>query len=349
MSSKLKELKSPIERNRLSPLVVDLCCGMGGISLAAKQLNMQIVAGLDIEPAATRTYRENFPDAVVLTGSVRSSSLIQECQEALKFRQVREQKTIVVSGPPCQGFSVAGPRDPNDPRNQILLAVVRFIVALQPQCALIENVARILDDNHAIRLKKLVNVLRVGGYRVTEVVLNAEDYGVPQRRKRAFFLITRNGISPDALNHEFEKRKQDPVCVIDVLADLPLPKPRPDRYIDEIDDGKLSNHFAMQHSQGVKEKIAAIPVGSGPMSYRKLHPHRPANTLISGHRAPPAHYSQPRSITVREALRLQGFPDDFRVFGPFGSQMAQVTNAVPPPLAKVALEVLCQAGGVTLQ
>ena len=137
MPTKLKPLKTLIQRHASAPLVVDLCCGMGGISLAAKQLKMQIVAGLDIEPAATRTYRENFPDAVVLTGSVRSSSLIQECQGALKSLQNREQKTIVVSGPPCQGFSVAGPRDPNDPRNQILLAVTRFIVALQPQCALI--------------------------------------------------------------------------------------------------------------------------------------------------------------------------------------------------------------------
>ena len=108
------------------------------------------------------------------------------------------------------------------------------------------------------------------------------------------------------------------LCVKDVLGDLPTPTPRPDVYVDEHDDA----------------------------SYRKLHPARSSNTLISGHRAPPAHYDQPRSITVREAARLQGFPDTFRVYGPFANQMGQVTNAVPPPLARVALEVLCDVAGV---
>ncbi len=330
------------------PLVLDLCCGMGGISLAAKQLNMNVVAGVDIEPAATRTYQENFPNAAALTGSVRSASLLDQCKAIIERERKYNQDAVVVSGPPCQGFSVAGPRDPNDPRNQILLAVARFIAALRPRCAMIENVARILDDNHSSRLKKLAKVFNDGGYNINEILVNAEDYGVPQRRKRAFFMITQDAVEYDTLRQMFEDRKRDRVNVRNVLADLPKPKPRPDRYVDADDDGKLSNHFAMQHSQRVQKKIAAIPVGSGPMSYRKLHPERPANTLISGHRAPPAHYSQPRSITVREAMRLQGFPDSFRVYGPFGSQMSQVTNAVPPPLAKVALEVLCEIAGVTL-
>lgn len=319
---------------------------MGGISLAARQLGMQIVAGVDIEPAATRTYEQNFPGATAITGSVRSSSVVAQCKTLIADTRQSYQPAIVVSGPPCQGFSVAGPRDPNDPRNQILMAVARSIVALRPRCALIENVARILDDNHSDRIRKLTRVLVEGGFHVNEVLLNAEEYGVPQRRKRAFFFVTRRAVSYDRIVDEFENRKQEPLTVSDVLGDLPTPPVRPDRYTDESEDTSLTNHYAMQHSSKVKRKIAAIPQGSGPMSYRKLHPDRTSNTLISGHRAPPAHYAQPRSITVREAMRLQGFPDDFRVCGPFGSQMGQVTNAVPPPLAKVALEVLCDVAGV---
>ena len=106
------------------------------------------------------------------------------------------------------------------------------------------------------------------------------------------------------------------------------------------------NHVAMRHSLAVQEKIAAIEVGRGPMSYRKLDPMKPSNTLFSGHRAPPAHYKYPRSITVREAARLQGFPDDFRVFGSFANQMMQVTNAVPPPLARTVLQVLTEFAGI---
>lgn len=350
MQSHLRELKSNARTKVLAPpLVVDLCCGMGGISLAAQELGMQILAGVDVEPAATRTYHHNFADATAVTGSVRSSSVVQHCQDLIAKTRQSYQSTIVVSGPPCQGFSVAGPRDPNDPRNQILMAVARFIVAVKPRCAMIENVARILDDNHASRLSKLSRVLSRGGFHINEVVLNAEDFGVPQRRKRAFFLITRRAICRDRLLDAFEGRKQAPLCVVDVLDDLPTPRVRPDRYTEESEDGEITNHFAMQHSKRVKQKIASIAQGTGPMSYRKLHPHRTSNTLISGHRAPPAHYSQPRSITVREAMRLQGFPDDFRVLGPFGSQMSQVTNAVPPPLAKVALEVLCEFAGLKFE
>ena len=95
-----------------------------------------------------------------------------------------------------------------------------------------------------------------------------------------------------------------------------------------------------------KTEIAAIKPGTGPMSYRKLDPAKPANTLFSGHRAPPAHYAYPRSITVREAARLQGFPDDFRIYGSFANQMMQVTNAVPPPLARTVLQVIAEVTGV---
>ena len=346
MSKLVRDSKAHSLTGTLAPLVVDLCSGMGGISLAAQQLGMQVLSGVDIEPAATRTFQHNFPNATAITGSVRASSVIQQCKELIERTRQSYQSAIVVSGPPCQGFSVAGPREPNDPRNQILLAVARSIVVLKPRCALIENVARILDDNHSDRLEKLASVLNSGGYHVNEVVLNAEDYGVPQRRKRAFFLITRRAACNETLAKEFEDRKQERLSVIDVLDDLPKPLIRPDRYTEASEDTEITNHFAMQHSNQVKQKIAMIPQGSGPMSYRKLHPDRTSNTLISGHRAPPAHYSQPRSITVREAMRLQGFPDAFRVCGPFGSQMGQVTNAVPPPLAKVALEVLCEVAGV---
>ena len=337
------------KQNLHPPLVVDLCCGLGGISVAAGQLGMKVLAGVDVDASAARTYEHNFPGATTMVGSVRSGNLVERCKDLLEGERQSFQKSIVVSGPPCQGFSVAGPRDPNDPRNQILVAVARFIAAIQPHCGIIENVARVLDDNHSSRLKKLYRVFSDGGYHVHQVILNAADFGVPQNRRRAFFMVTKRRITSENLMQLFESQKQIPINVSDAIDDLPVPVPRPDKYVDAEDCGSLSNHFAMQHSKSVQAKIAAIPQGSGPMSYRKLHPDRRSNTLISGHRAPPAHYSQPRSITVREALRLQGFPDEFRVFGPFGSQMGQVTNAVPPPLARVALEVLCEVAGVDLE
>jgi DNA (cytosine-5)-methyltransferase 1 len=103
----------------------------------------------------------------------------------------------------------------------------------------------------------------------------------------------------------------------------------------------------MRHSERVKQKIALIEPGKGPMSYRRLKPDAPSRTLISGNRAPPTHFSEPRSITVREAARLQGFSDDFEISGVFSKQMLHVTNAVPPPLAKAALGALLAILGET--
>ena len=184
MASTLRESKGSSRRTRIAPLVVDLCCGMGGLSLAAKQLSMEVLAGVDISPSATRTYQQNFPYATAITGSVRSHSLIRDCKGLIVQERKSYQHTIVVSGPPCQGFSVAGPRDPNDPRNQILLAVARFIVAIQPRCALIENVARILDDDHSARLRRLTRVLTDGGYHVNEALLDAAEIGRASCRER---------------------------------------------------------------------------------------------------------------------------------------------------------------------
>ena len=120
MKTKQSSSTKRIGTKALKPLVVDLCCGMGGISLAAQQLGMQVLVGIDNNPAATRTFENNFPNATTLTGSVRSRALIDECKSHVSKLKRGYQPTIVVSGPPCQGFSVAGSRDPNDPRNQIL-------------------------------------------------------------------------------------------------------------------------------------------------------------------------------------------------------------------------------------
>ena len=198
----------------------------------------------------------------------------------------------------------------------------------------------VLADMHGPRVKKFQKFFADGGYYVAHLVLDASEFGVPQKRKRAFFLVTKFPLDQKVITSCLDHFKTGPINTEQALVGLPKPRVRPDDYDDETDYGCNNNHFAMQHSARVMAKIAAIPPGSGPMSYRKLHPSRFSNTLFSGHRAPPAHFKEPRSITVREAARLQGFPDSFRIYGSFGGQMEQVTNAVPPPLAQAVLCVL---------
>ena len=331
------------------PLVADLCCGMGGLSLAAQQLGMQVVAGVDLNPAALRTFKKNFPLAEAFEGSVRSQTILDQCSALLKPINGSSPPAVIVSGPPCQGFSIAGSRNPSDPRNQILVAVARAIVELKPRCALVENVSMVLAEEHGQRLIKFEKTLTDGGYFLQKVLLNAAEFGVPQRRKRAFFLISSQELDEQKLRERLAQLKQLPLSAETALGGLPNPSKRPDDYDDEKDYGGIPNHFSMCHSRRVINKIAAIKPGTGPMSYRRLHPSRPANTLFSGHRAPPAHFSEPRSITPREAARLQGFPDSFRIYGSFGKQMEQVTNAVPPPLARAVLRTLVELVGLSVQ
>lgn len=327
----------------------DLCCGLGGLSLAAKELGVQIVAGVDVNPSALKTFSRNFPDAAALEGSVRSKTILANCASLLEPFKAVNQPTVVLSGPPCQGFSAAGSRDPADPRNQVLVAVARAVSKLQPDCALIENVSMLLADKHGGRIRKFVKAIENGHYNVTHIVLDASDFGVSQKRKRAFFLVTRQPLNEQTFMARLESFKTSPVGAREALNGLSKPGVRPDDYNDEADYDGFHNHFAMRHSERVMKKIAAIEPGTGPMSYRRLHPTRLSNTLFSGHRAPPAHFREPRSITVREAARLQGFPDSFRIFGSFANQMEQVTNAVPPPLARAVLSVLLELANIPVR
>jgi DNA (cytosine-5)-methyltransferase 1 len=333
-----------ISRHNVETLVrgvVDLCCGMGGLSEAARSLGLEVCAGVDISPTAIRTFGKNFPSAKAIEGSVGSSKVLDKCKEAVRAKTGSERPWAVISGPPCQGFSAAGSRNPSDVRNRVLVGVAEAIIELEPEFALVENVSMVLAEKYGEKVDRFQEVLSKT-YHVTSVVLNSSAFGVAQKRVRAFFLVTKMKLDQKTIEAELEKHKKPAVTVAEVLAGLPTPEVRPDDYSDEKEYAGLANHFAMQHSAKVKKKIAGIAPGSGPMSYRRLHGERQANTLFSGHRAPPAHHAEPRSITVREAARLQGFPDTFRVYGAFSNQMAQVTNAVPPLLAIPVLEFLIE-------
>jgi DNA (cytosine-5)-methyltransferase 1 len=332
-----------------TPAVIDLCCGLGGLSLAARELGMTIVAGVDIGGDAMRTFSRNFPSAATIKTTIGGSKSIAQCRAALAKHGRPKAPLVIISGPPCQGFSAAGTRNPKDKRNKVLLGVARAIRELRPHCAVVESVQTLLTEKHSARVRDFGQHLRNAGYHMLPVQLDAKDYGVSQKRERAFFLITPRPMNVERVAARFVELRQSEIPSSTRLGDLPPARTRGAKYSDEEDTlCPHPNHLAMRHSVSVKKKIAAIRPGSGPMSYRKLDPAKPANTLFSGHRAPPAHYAYPRSITVREAARLQGFPDDFRIYGSFANQMMQVTNAVPPPLTRTVLQVLAEFTGLPI-
>lgn len=324
---------------------IDLCCGLGGLSLGAIDVGIIPIAALDLSENALKTYRCNFPQTETIKGDVAEPSIIDKCIKIKHKHLKTTSRFLIISGPPCQGFSVAGRRLPRDPRNKVIISVAKAISIIQPDAAIVENVASVMSKKHYHTVRKFRKILADGGYHVKPIELNSLNFGLPQRRRRIIFFITRKLIKNEALEKILEKYRKPPLTVREALRGLPPAVVRDDHYADIQKNRGFFNHFAMQHSKGVKSKIANIKPGTGPLSYRKLDPAKQAGTLISGHRAPPAHFEYPRSITVREAARLQGIPDDFKVCGRFGTQMQQVADAVPPPLGQAALGTLLKIMG----
>lgn len=229
--------------------------------MGARELGCEIHAGLDISHHALQSFCHNFPTSVAINGSVMAPSALAECATVLSTLP-RDAKRIVVSGPPCQGFSVAGPRETGDPRNRILSGVARAIVRLSPDAALIENVAALSATRHKRHLKRLTTILESGGYHCIVLVLNAVDFGVPQHRERMMCFATREQISRSTLADSLIRLRRDPRTVREAFRGLRAPPMYrgPASAVSPL----VANHVAMRHSQRVRTKIANIEPGTGP-------------------------------------------------------------------------------------
>jgi DNA (cytosine-5)-methyltransferase 1 len=313
---------------------------MGGLSYAAQKIGLSVWAGVDISAEALNSYKYNFPKATTVNGDLEDIAVVEQIEKVAVFQKNKKDKLIIVSGPPCQGFSVVGSRIKDDPRNKVIISVAKAIARIKPDAALIENVPAIHNAIYSATVKRFRRILNTAGYRICCIELNAYQFGVPQNRRRAIHFILPFGIEKNEVFNYLKGFHRRAQTVKETLANLPNPPLRPLNYDPIQSNTSLPNHYSMRHTKNVILKIASIKPGKGPLSYRKLDPESYAATLISGHRAPPVHYDQPRSITVREALRLQGFPDSFRIMGQFANQMTQVTNAVPAPLGVAGLSVI---------
>lgn len=157
--------------------MVNPCCGMGGLSVAARGMGMRVVAGVDVNSSALRTFFRSFPEAEAIEGSVRSAKVLARCRALLDGDG--EGLSMVLSGPPFQGFSAAGLRDPKGQLNGVLVAVARAFARIQPDCAVIENVSTVLAEKHGERLGSFRQALTGAGYHVEKKVLDSFEYGVP--------------------------------------------------------------------------------------------------------------------------------------------------------------------------
>ena len=309
----------------------------------------RVALAVETDRNAAQTYRLNTPGTPVIEESVTSlsGSRIREFVPRLK------EPSAVLAGAPCQGYSAAGAREPKDPRNYLYRHVGRIAGELNAQTVVLENVPGVQRVNGVGFLPSVLASLRRRGYSAAACLLTASHFGVPQNRRRFFVLASRSDLgkaptrplpthracgTPSSKNG-LEDLPETP-SLRSFLSDLPSMEPGVEAERLKLPDGgELFNASTMRHCARVLIKIRNIRPGEGPISYRRLE-ETEARTLVAGHRALPVHPWLDRTISVREAARVQGFPDSYFFCGPRAEQPLQVANAVPPPVARALAEHL---------
>lgn len=348
-----------VPKSDQKPIAIDFFCGAGGLSLGFHRAGFKVVGAFDIDPIHVATYKKNFPKTRAVVADVAALSG-KEARSLLNLG-ADDPVDMVYGGPPCQGFSLIGKRQSNDPRNQLLPEFGRLIVELFPRYFLIENVAGLMMGTARGVLATTLRLLRSAGYRwVTPIrILDAYDYAIPQRRRRVIILGYRKG-EPVPAYPSVSRTKFNVRDAIQDLYHLGRCKSlfRTDRFIGKL--GKpnpyskklrhsntknvsLTGCQLCAHEPEIRKRFKSIvPGNSEPISrFVRLTLTKPAPTLRAGtardkggFTAPrPIHPTQARCITVREAARLHSFPDWFEFHGTQWHGFRQVGNSVPPMMA----------------
>ncbi len=361
---------------------IDLFCGCGGMSKGLQDAGFEISAGVDIEPNYICTFSHNFPNAKSLQIDLAETSP-KEFMQTIGIN--RGELGLLVGGPPCQGFSKNVPRKKrfsDDPRNKLIEVFLDYCEALQPRFVILENVAEMKNGFEQVYTDEILS--RLKGYKITPMTLNAADYGVPQKRRRAFFIANRENIKfkPPEPTHSKDEQSlfelPNYVTVWEAIGDLPSKehtenedvfceyKKTPFSDFQKLmrnGSKTVKNHVARFLQPKQFERISSIEAGQGLRdlpkhlqtksgysgAYGRLTKEMVAPTITRWVFHPGSgrwgHPVDKRLLTIREIARIQSFPDDFEFIGSYTQRAGQLGNAVPPLLArKIAESILAQCG-----
>jgi DNA (cytosine-5)-methyltransferase 1 len=315
-------------KRRSGPTVVDLFAGAGLFGAAFESEGFQLLEAVELERAAAVTHAANL-NAQLFVGDIAHYEPRGRCD-------------VLIAGPPCQGFSTLGKRRADDPRNRLSLHVARCARTLRPKIVVVENVAPFLESPAAARLQHELVTL---DYEIQTFVLNAVDFGVPQRRLRSFTIASKVG----SIGH-LKARTKASTTVRRAWEGLPA---KPDgKNHHEL---RLPSDLALQRMKqippgGDKRDLMQTLKGKMPPSWHRIagevtdvwgrmHWESPANTLrtcfLNPSKGRYIHPEQHRMMTIREAARLHSIPDRWRFTGTPYQMARQIGNSVPPALGRV--------------
>lgn len=346
--------------------VIDLFSGIGGLSEGFRESGFDVVVANEIDREISESYRKNNPDTVMINEDITKidiSSVFKEYKDC----------DVVLGGPPCQGFSQKGKRlSLKDPRNYLFRYFAKVVEYVRPYFFVMENVPNLLTTSGGFFKKEINDIFSGMGYLVNMSVLNAADYGVPQNRRRAIIVGTLGNNKV-----KFPSNNKVKINTWDAISDLaflssgegefkqPYKFPAKTEFEKELraNSSYLYNHVSTRHSKKAINRMKLIPengdrsdlpkeeltksIYSG--TWGRVIKDQQSVTITTRFDTPSSgRFTHPflnRALTVREAARIQSFPDTVVFYGTKSSQMKQVGNAVPPLLAKqIADQILKYKG-----
>ena len=341
---------------------LDLFSGAGGMSVGAELAGVKVTTAIENDKRAASTYRLNHPETQLIENDIKRVTHLSNIPS--------DQPLVIFGGPPCQGFSTSNQRTRTrqNPDNWLFKEYIRIVQLLKPDWVVFENVTGILDTVGGLFAQWVTDSFVRLGYTVSTFVLNAKHYGVPQSRSRYFAVASKHGVTLPP-----PKRLGVGVYVKDALSDLPVLIPGASicelpykieaetQYAQKLrgDATTCHNNLVSANNPTVLARYAHIPQGGNwqniPLElmsnyrnasrchtgiYKRLKEDETSIVIGNFRKNMLIHPVENRGLSVREAARLQSFPDSFIFTGSIGFQQQQVGNAVPPLLAKAVFDQL---------